>query len=44
VADRIEEQAQLDERYARSIEELLASMPNLADRATVIVHALGISV
>jgi len=33
---RIEEQAELNERYARSIQEILAAMPNAADQMTMI--------
>jgi hypothetical protein len=40
VVARIEEQAQLDERYVRTIQELLEVMPNPADQATVVVQSL----
>ena len=40
VANRIEEQAELDERYARTIQELLETMPNPADQAAVVAQAL----
>ena len=40
-AERIEEQAQLDERYAQSIHELLESMPNPADQVGIVVQAIG---
>ena len=39
LAARIEEQAQLDEGYARSIHELLESMPNPADQVAVVAQA-----
>ena len=39
-AERIEEQAQLDERYARSIQEILEAMPNPADQAAVVVESM----
>jgi two-component system chemotaxis response regulator CheB len=40
VTNRIEEQAELDERYARTIQELLETMPNPADQAAVVARAL----
>jgi len=40
VANRIEEQAELDEQYARTIQELLETMPNPADQAAIVAHAL----
>jgi two-component system chemotaxis response regulator CheB len=40
LVDRIAEQAELDEGYARSIQELLDSMPNPADHASIVVQAL----
>ena len=40
IATRIEEQADLDERYARTIQELLEAMPNAADQVAVIVRAV----
>ncbi|MFN8592593.1 MAG: chemotaxis protein CheB [Thermomicrobiales bacterium] len=40
VTDRIEEQAELDERYARVIEEILEAMPNPADQAAVVARTL----
>jgi two-component system, chemotaxis family, protein-glutamate methylesterase/glutaminase len=40
IADRIEEQALLDERYARSIQEILEAMPNAADQVAVVLDTL----
>jgi two-component system, chemotaxis family, protein-glutamate methylesterase/glutaminase len=40
IANRIEEQAELDEQYARTIQELLEAMPNPADQAAVVAQAL----
>ena len=40
IANRIEEQAELDEQYARTIQELLDAMPNPADQAAVVAQAL----
>jgi two-component system chemotaxis response regulator CheB len=39
LAERIEEQAELDERHARVIRELLEAMPNPGDQAAVVVDA-----
>jgi two-component system chemotaxis response regulator CheB len=38
-ANRIEEQAELDEHYARTIQELLEAMPNPADQAAFVTQA-----
>ena len=43
VVARIEEQAQLDERYVRTIQELLEVMPNPADQATVVIQSMDAS-
>jgi two-component system chemotaxis response regulator CheB len=40
ITHRIEEQAELDEQYARTIQELLEAMPNPADQAAVVAQAL----
>ena len=40
IAARIEEQATLDERYARSIQEFLEAMPGPLDQAAVVLQAL----
>jgi two-component system chemotaxis response regulator CheB len=40
VANRIEEQAERDELYARTIQELLETMPNPADQAAFVAQAL----
>ena len=40
VASRIEEQAELDEQYARTIQELLEAMPNPADQAAIVAQAM----
>jgi two-component system chemotaxis response regulator CheB len=40
-ADRIAEQAELDERHARMIQELLAVMPSPMDQATVVTSAMS---
>jgi two-component system, chemotaxis family, protein-glutamate methylesterase/glutaminase len=39
-AERIEEQAELDERYVRVIQEVLEAMPNPADRSSNIAQAV----
>ena len=39
-ADRIREQAELDERYVRTIQEILEAMPNPADQAAVVARAM----
>jgi len=39
-AERIEEQAELDERYVRTIQEILEAMPNPADQAAVVARAM----
>jgi two-component system, chemotaxis family, protein-glutamate methylesterase/glutaminase len=41
IAERIEEQAALDERYARAIQEFLETMPSPLDQATMVLQALG---
>jgi two-component system, chemotaxis family, protein-glutamate methylesterase/glutaminase len=41
IVARMEEQAELDERYARSIQELLAAMPNPADQTALVMQALA---
>jgi len=43
MASRIEEQAELDEQYARTIQELLETMPNPGDQAAVIAQAMDAS-
>ena len=40
VAARIEEQAELDERYARLITEVLEAMPNPGDQAAIVAQAM----
>jgi two-component system chemotaxis response regulator CheB len=40
VANRIDEQAELDEQYARTIQDLLEAMPNPADQAALVTQAL----
>jgi two-component system, chemotaxis family, protein-glutamate methylesterase/glutaminase len=40
-ADRIVEQAELDERHARVIQELLEAMPSPMDQAAVVTHAMN---
>ncbi len=40
MAERIEEQAQLDEQYVRRIQEMLEAMPNPADQVAVVVEAM----
>jgi hypothetical protein len=37
---RIEEQAQLDDRYVRTIQELLEAMPNPGDQVAVVTQAM----
>lgn len=39
-AERIDEQAELDERYARSIQELLEAMPGPLDQTTIVLQTL----
>lgn len=41
VSDHFEEQARLEERYARTIEEILEAMPNAADQVGMIVSLDG---
>jgi two-component system chemotaxis response regulator CheB len=40
-AERIAEQAELDERHARVIQELLEAMPSPMDQAMVVTHAMN---
>jgi two-component system chemotaxis response regulator CheB len=40
-ADRIAEQADLDQRHARAIQELLEAMPSPMDQAMVVTHAMN---
>jgi two-component system chemotaxis response regulator CheB len=40
-ADRIAEQAELDERHVRVIQELLEAMPSPMDQAAVVTHAMN---
>jgi ABC-type phosphate transport system auxiliary subunit len=40
-ADQIAEQAELDERHARVIQELLEAMPSPMDQAAVVTHAMN---
>jgi two-component system chemotaxis response regulator CheB len=40
-ADRIAEQAELDQRHARVIQELLEAMPSPMDQAMVVTHAMN---
>jgi two-component system chemotaxis response regulator CheB len=40
-ADRIAEQAELDDRHARAIQELLEAMPSPMDQAAVVTHAMN---
>jgi two-component system chemotaxis response regulator CheB len=40
-ADRIAEQAELDQRHARAIQELLEAMPSPMDQAMVVTHAMN---
>jgi two-component system chemotaxis response regulator CheB len=40
-ANRIAEQAELDERHARVIQELLEAMPSPMDQAMVVTHAMS---
>ena len=40
-AERIAEQAELDERHARVIQELLEAMPSPMDQAAVVTHAMN---
>lgn len=40
VAQRIDEQAELDEGYVRIIQEVLEAMPNPADQAAIVAQAL----
>ena len=40
VADRISEQAELDERYARSIQELLETIPGPIDQTAIVLQTL----
>ena len=40
-ADRITDQAKLDERHAQVIQELLEAMPSAMDQAAVVTHAMN---
>lgn len=40
-AERIAEQAKLDERHAQVIQELLEAMPSPMDQAAVVIHAMN---